>query len=44
MIEILKEIILDFQETELFTGVPRHLKVETVPRKATSLHGCAPQR
>lgn len=35
MIEIIKEIILDFQDTELFTGVPRRLKIETVPRKAT---------
>ena len=35
MIEGLKSIILDFQELSLETGVPRHLKVETVPGKAT---------
>ena len=35
MIEILKSIILDFQEFELETGVPRHLKVCAIPGKAT---------
>ncbi|MEA3436597.1 MAG: ATP-binding protein, partial [Thermodesulfobacteriota bacterium] len=35
MIEILKSIILDFQEVELDTGVPRHLKIKAVPNKAT---------
>lgn len=35
MIETLKSIILDFQEVHLETGVPRHLKIETVPNKAT---------
>ena len=35
MIEILKSIILDFQEVELETGVPRHLKIKAVPNKAT---------
>ena len=35
MIQIIKEIILDFQESELKTGMPRHLKIELVPRKAT---------
>lgn len=35
MIEILKEIILDFQENDPFTGVPRRLRIKTVPRKAT---------
>lgn len=35
MIETLKSIILDFQEIELETGVPRHLKVRAVPDKAT---------
>lgn len=35
MIETLKPIILDFQELELETGVPRHLKIRAVPDKAT---------
>ena len=35
MIETLKSIILDFQEVQLETGVPRRLKIETVPDKAT---------
>jgi len=35
MIETLKSIILDFQEVELETGVPRHLKIRAVPGKAT---------
>jgi len=35
MIEMLKAMILDFQEAELATGVARRLKVETVPGKAT---------
>jgi len=35
MIEILKPIILDFQETELKTGTSRRLKVKVVPDKAT---------
>lgn len=35
MLDLLKEIILDFQETEPFTGVPRRRKVETVSGKAT---------
>ena len=35
MIEALKPIILDFQEVELETGVPRRLKVRAVPDKAT---------
>jgi uncharacterized protein len=35
MIEILKSLILDFQESPLLTGISRHLKVETVPGKAT---------
>jgi len=34
MIETLKSIILDFQEVELETGVPRHLKIRVVPGKA----------
>jgi predicted AAA+ superfamily ATPase len=34
MIETLREIILDFQEVDLETGVPRHLKISTVPGKA----------
>ncbi len=35
MIEILKSIILDFQEQENDTGVPRRLHVHPVPNKAT---------
>ncbi len=35
MIEILKSIILDFQEVELETGIPRRLKIRAVPDKAT---------
>jgi hypothetical protein len=35
MIEMLKEMIVDFQETELETGVPRRLKVEFIRGKAT---------
>ncbi len=35
MIETLKSIILDFQELELNTGVPRHLKIRVLPDKAT---------
>jgi len=35
MIEMLKEMILDFQEVELLTGVPRRLKVTVVTGKAT---------
>ncbi len=35
MIETVKAIILDFQEIGLETGVPRRLKVATLPGKAT---------
>jgi uncharacterized protein len=35
MIELLKEMIVDFQEAALATGVPRRLKVEVVRGKAT---------
>ena len=35
MLDSLKEIILDFQEAELATGVPRRLRVTAVPGKAT---------
>ena len=35
MIETLKSIILDFQEVELDTGVPRRLKIRAVSGKAT---------
>jgi uncharacterized protein len=35
MIETIKSIILDFQETRLETGVPRRLRIETVRGKAT---------
>ncbi len=35
MLEILKAIILDFQEQENDTGIPRRLEVTPVPNKAT---------
>ncbi len=35
MLEILKSIILDFQESILESGVTRHLKIETILNKAT---------
>lgn len=35
MLNTIKSIILDFQETMLETGVPRHLKIEKVRGKAT---------
>jgi uncharacterized protein len=35
MIETIKSIILDFQETKLETGVPRHLRIETIHGKAS---------
>lgn len=35
MIEILRELILDFQDAELATGVPRHIKVTPISGKAT---------
>ncbi len=35
MIDLLKEIIADFQELEIATGIPRHLRVTPVARKAT---------
>lgn len=35
MIDILKEMILDFQEVELETGVPRRVGIRPIPRKAT---------
>lgn len=35
MIDVLRSIILDFHEIILFTGVPRRIKFETVPGKAT---------
>ena len=34
MLDLLKEVILDFQETEPFTGVPRRTEVATVSGKA----------
>jgi hypothetical protein len=34
MIETIKSIILDFQETQLETGVPRRLRIKTVHGKA----------
>jgi|GEM_PF-4915572 len=41
MIETLREITLDFQEVELETGVPRHLKISTVPGEAAVASGYA---
>lgn len=35
MIDVLKTIILDFQEVRLETGVERHLRIETVSAKAS---------
>ena len=35
MIERIQSIILDYQEVELYTGVPRHLEISTLPGKAT---------
>ena len=35
MIELLKEVILDAQETPLATGVARHVRIASVPGKAT---------
>ena len=35
LLETIKSLILDFQEMELETGVPRRLRIETVPGKAT---------
>ena len=35
MIDILKEIILDFQETEVDTGIPRRVKITPISKKAT---------
>ena len=34
MLETIKSIILDFQETNLETGIPRRLQIETVRGKA----------
>ena len=34
-LDTLKSLILDYQEMELATGVPRRLRIETVPGKAT---------
>ncbi|NOZ85757.1 MAG: ATP-binding protein [Deltaproteobacteria bacterium] len=35
MLDTLRTMILDFQESQPFTGVPRRLEVSTVPGKAT---------
>jgi hypothetical protein len=35
MIETIKAIILDFQEISLETGVPRRVRIESIPGKAT---------
>ncbi|MBI4755879.1 MAG: ATP-binding protein [Betaproteobacteria bacterium] len=39
MIETIKSLILDFQEARADTGVPRRLRMETVPGKAAVLIG-----
>ena len=39
LLETIKSIILDFQEAPLETGVPRRLRIETVPGKATTCIG-----
>lgn len=39
MIETVKSIILDFQETRLETGVPRRLRTETVHGKSVACIG-----
>jgi uncharacterized protein len=39
VIETIKSMILDFQELSLETGMPRRLRVETIPGKATVLMG-----
>ena len=39
MIETIKSIILDFQETRLVTGIPRRLRIETVRGKAAVCNG-----
>lgn len=35
MIDVIKEIILDFQDLELKTGISRHMAITAVPGKAT---------
>ena len=35
MVDLMREIILESQETELRVGVPRRLEVTAVPGKAT---------
>jgi predicted AAA+ superfamily ATPase len=39
MLDKLKEIILDFQESSLKTGVERHTQIEVIPGKATVCMG-----
>lgn len=34
-IDTLNEIILDYQEQNLYTGIKRHIRLQTVPNKAT---------
>ena len=36
MLDMLKSMILDFQETPLETGVPRRMALRGGPRKATA--------
>jgi hypothetical protein len=40
VIDVLKEIILDFQTQTLETGVPRRLRIEPVPGKAVCPDRC----
>lgn len=39
MINIIKEIILDFQEMDLESGVPRHIDIQTINKKASVFIG-----
>jgi predicted AAA+ superfamily ATPase len=39
MIELLKEIILDAQENELFTGIIREINLQTIQKKASIIIG-----
>jgi predicted AAA+ superfamily ATPase len=39
MIETVKSLILDFQEMQLDTGVPRRMRLDTVPGKAAICYG-----
>lgn len=39
MLDTIRTILLDFREAALETGVPRHLRIEAVPGKATVCTG-----